>query len=218
MGGEAGIQWTSGLVGFVTGLISSGIIVVLYERSMRPYLGVLLDDSPCARGQLPNQPPHGFYHLKVRNEPPCWPLPGRRPAWSCKVALQILDPDGNLTLAESVIGRWTEHPEPLIRVIDRGNVWDLFDPARAVAARKIDVHNHDDQRFPAALKFEGSSDCYLFSNESYSHPTRQNPAWRLDQGTHHLRVTVYYEGGPCIANFWLQNTGTSLDDLRLIPW
>lgn len=203
------------IVAFFLGVVASAAVVLWYEYSTRPLLRVLLDDTPPAKGHAEGRSPHAFYHLKVRNEAAVWPLPGRKPAWSCKATIELLDQDGNLTLTEPIIGRWISQPEPLIPVIHEGQVLNIIDPARLIAAQKMDIHCHEDQRISIALKFDGRPDCHLFSNESYYYKW-QNPAWGLGPGDHHLRVTIYYERGREVASFRLRNKGLGRDDIEIL--
>lgn len=212
------LDWANLIGGFFMGLIASGIVAVLYEHATRPWLEIL-PDTGRAQGQHQNGQPHEFYHLKVRNMPPILGLlPSRKPAWSCKVSIELMSEDGICLLDEPIIGKWTSQPEPLLPVNDRGNIQYVIDPAGVIYARKIDIYSHDDQRFSVALKYENNSECYLFSNESYSYPPNwQNPGWRLGPGDHKLRITVYYERGHQTRNFILSNKGDSRDDLSIVP-
>jgi hypothetical protein len=205
------------IIGFIMGLITSGLIVIWYDKTTSPKLVVIVDSDGPAKGQKSGEAPHAFYHLKVRNEGARWPLYARRPAWSCKTTIEVVDDKGRSLLPEPIIARWTSQPEPLLPVVDRGNVLNVLDPARFMAARKIDVHCHEDQQFSVALKFQGNTDCHLFSNESYLHTNWQNPTWALSPGEHSLRITVYYESGRAIVYFQLRNPGTDLDQVALIP-
>jgi len=82
----------------------------------------------------------------------------------------------------------------------------------------MDVHGHSEEPIPVAMKFEGEPDCYIFSNESYCFPLRQNPSWRIPPGLYRLRVTVNYEYGRAEEDFKLSNEGPALDDVHLNPW
>jgi hypothetical protein len=109
-------------IGFMLGILASGIAALVYEYGTRPLLQVLLDDSPRAQGQKPGQAPHEFYHLKVRNVPPRWPLLGRRPAWACKATIEVFDHNGKRVIPDTIIARWPSQPEPLIPAVNAGQV------------------------------------------------------------------------------------------------
>lgn len=206
------------LIGFLLGIMASAIAAITLEYTVRPQLKTVKDDSGRAQGQTPDNPPHEFYHLKVRNLPAKWPLPGRRPAWSCKATLEVFDSDEHPLLASPILARWTSQPEPVFPISNSGQVVHIPDVAKMIAARKIDIHSHEDQQLSVIVKFEGSPDCHLFSNESYSFPRWQNPGWRLGIGTYRLRGTGYYERGRFQDDFELANLGSSRDDIRIKPW
>lgn len=206
------------VLGFILGIIASGIAAVVYEYASRPLLMTMLDDSGRARGQVPNNPPHEFYHLKVRNLPAKWPIPGRKPAWSCKAIIEVFNINGSLAIQDRITARWTTQPEPLLPTVMGNTYGNLIDPARMVAARKVDVHSHEDQQISLAIKFEGSPECHIFSNESYLFPRWQNPAWSLGVGTYRVRVTVYYERGRSQNDFEFRNLGPSCEDMYIGEW
>ena len=128
-----------------------------------------------------------------------------------------MDGLGDCLLPHTVQGRWTSQPEPLLPVSIAGQVVNAVDFGRLMVARKINVHAHEDQQVSIALKYEGSPDCHLFSNESYLFPRWQNPAWLLGPGPHRLRVTLYYERGHEVWHFRLLNCGTCRGDTKLEP-
>jgi hypothetical protein len=204
------------IYGFLLGIGASTAATVFYEYATRPLLEIRLDQAGRAQGQVPGQAPHEFYHLTIRNLPAWWPFPGRRPAWSCKASIEAFNPDGSPAVSDPVPGRWTSQPEPLLPVIRGDAPANLLDPARLMQARKVDIHNHEDQRLSVALKFEGEPACHLFSNESYRFPKWQNPEWCLGPGTYRLRVSVFYETGCAHADFELANLGLSCNDVRLV--
>ena len=68
-------------VGFILGILASSIAALVYEYASRPLLEAVADDSGRAQGQVHDEKPHEFYHLKVRNLPAKWPLSGRKPDW-----------------------------------------------------------------------------------------------------------------------------------------
>jgi hypothetical protein len=206
------------LWGFLLGILASAIAAVFYEYASRPLLDIVVDTSGRAQGQLGNNPPHEFYHAKVRNLPAKWPLSGRKPAWSTKATIEVFAADGSRAIPDTITARWASQPEPLLPVVYAGQPANLLDPARLVAARKVDVHGHEDQQLPVVVKFERQAECYIFSNESYQFSMWQNPAWRLVIGTYRLRVTVYYERGRSQEDFELRNSGPSRDDVQLRPW
>jgi len=127
-------------VGFILGILASSIAALVYEYATRPLIETVADDSGRAQGQGPDEKPYEFYHLKVRNLPAKWPLSGRKPAWSCKATIEVFNTDGGRAIKEPINARWTSQPEPLIPILQAGQLANLLDPAKIVTGRKVDVH------------------------------------------------------------------------------
>lgn len=205
------------LAGFVLGILASAIAAIVLDHASRPLLEVVEHDGARAQGQSPGNPPHEFFHVRVRNGPPRRPLSGRRPAWACHATLEVRTEDGNARLVDPIPARWISQPEPILTLGIGAGVAQIPDVARMLAGRRIDIHSHEDQVMSIAVKFEGVTECHLFTNESYVFPRWQNPAWSLTGGKHRLRVTVYYERGRAQRDFWLHNDGNRCDDVRIEP-
>jgi hypothetical protein len=207
-----------GLIGgFLLGIIASTIAWVISEHLARPVLDVVVDQGR-AQGQVGENPPHQFYHVRVTNIPSRWPVPGRRPAWACRAIIEVFRQDGSRAINEDIVARWTSQPEPLVPVVSQGQVGNVVDFARVMQGRTMDVHGHRDELIPVVIKYEGEADCYIFTNESYLYPPRmQNPAWRLPLGRYRIRVTVHYAREPAVREFELRNEGTSRDSVCLVP-
>ena len=153
-------------IGFFLGIIGSLAAALFYDRATRPKLTVLPDTSR-AQGQLPGQEPHEFYHVLVRQVPALWPFPGRRPAWDCKISLDVMNGSGTSILSGGpVIVRWASQPEPLLPTLLDSKPVNVIDFARLVLARKANVHSHEDQPISIALKHDGSPDCFLFPTKA----------------------------------------------------
>ena len=195
--------------------MASAIAAILLDHAGRPLLEVVEHNGARAQGQSAGNPPHEFFHVRVRNRPARRPLSGRRPAWACQATLEVLTEDGNARLLDPIPARWISQPEPILTLGIGGGTAQIPDVARMLAGRRIDIHNHEDQVMSVALKFEGVADCHLFTNESYVFSRWQNPAWSLPRGRHRLRVTVYYERGRAQRDFWLHNEGDRRDDVRI---
>jgi hypothetical protein len=202
---------------FILGFLASVIAALYYGYASRPCLKVM-PDTQSFTGQTPNQPPHEFYHLIVRNIPPRWPIPTRRPAWSCKVSLELFDLNGKHVISDPIIGRWPSQPEPLLPAVFGTQIANLIDPARLITAQKIDIHQHEDQRFAVALKYEGDTYCHIFLNESYLYPKWEKPEWKLDEGEYKLSVIIYYERGREVSSFRLVNIGNKRDGIKIKLW
>lgn len=205
------------VVAFLLGFVASAAVVVAYEYASRPSLEADVDPNGRARGSDPSMPPYEFHHLLVWNEPPRWPLPSRKPAWSTNARLEVFTPDGTSILQEPLYVRWTSQPQPLVPAVDVGRPVNLLDPAKLVTGRKVDVHSHENQQISLLIKFQGEDACHLFANESYLYRKWQNPAWKVPLGTFTVRLTVYYEHGPLQREFQLLNKGPALADVQVVP-
>jgi len=208
------VDWNL-IIGFLLGIIASGIAAIVYERATRPAIEIFLDDAPIALGQYPGLPPLAFYHVKVRNRPLSWQLASRKPAWSCKATIEIFNSNGARAFSDPVQARWPSQPEPLVPAVAGNQSISLVDFARLMNARKVDIHSHEDQTISLALKYDGQVDCYIFSNESYLHNAWSNPAWRLGPGEYRVLVTVFCELGRIRRTFTLKNLGTRRDSVQI---
>lgn len=213
-GGAMNAQLTTLSIGFLLGIIGSLAAAIFYDAATRPKLTILPDPNRAQGRASPVATPHEFYHVLIRQVRPLWPFPGRKPAWECKVSIETIDGNGSSVLGP-IAARWASQPEPLMPTIQNGSIVNVLDFARLVAARKCNVHSHEDQPVSVALKYEGSPDCHLFSNESYLYDRWQNPGWKLGPGDYMLRVVVEYERGREIRRFKLRNGGLSRDDVLL---
>jgi hypothetical protein len=202
-------------IGFIFGIISSFFAAILYDKITRPKLAAA-PDSSRAQGQADGQAPHEFYHLVVRNVPARF-LGGRRAAWDCKVTIEVVDLEGERLLPEIIWGRWASQPEPVVPVSTSNVGTGALDFGRLILGRKATIYSHENHSVSIAIKFEGSPDCYIFSNESYIHNRWENPAWKLGPGSHRLRVQFYYERPSKPVYYRLHNNGTSRNDLALTP-
>jgi hypothetical protein len=208
------IDWNLTL-GFFLGIVASGIASLLYERWTSPVIEITLDDRPLALRQFPNVPPCAFYHLRILNRPVKWQLSSRKPAWSSKATIEVFKLDGAYAIAEPIQARWPSQPEPLIPAISDNKSINLIDFARLMNARKVDIHSHEEQYISLAVKYDGQSECYIFSNESYFHDAWCNPEWRLGKGKYRVLVTVFYERGRTQRKFVLSNLGTARDSIEI---
>ena len=214
---NAAMELVLGLLGgFVLGIAASFIAWIVSENWARPLLKIEVDQNR-AQGQLANNPPHEFYHVRVTNLPARRPVPGRRPAWACQATLEVVADDGKFTVLGPIAARWTSLPEPILAVGLPGGIVQVPDVAKMLTARRIDVHNHEEQVLAVALKFEGDDDCFLFTNESYAFPRCSRPEWRLPRGRHRVRIALHYDRGREVTDFWLENNGPRRDDVRLRP-
>src|SRR6266851_6028445 len=118
------------LLGFVLGIVSSFVAGLLWDRATRPFLKISVDSSQRAQGQVPENPPHEFFHLTVANRPADSEWVGRRPAWACKATLEIVSQDGAISIIAPFPARWTSQLEPVLAVGVGSIVAQIPDVAR----------------------------------------------------------------------------------------
>ena len=205
------MEWAFLILGFVLGIVGT----IFYEYATDPLIEISLDERPLALGQHPNQPPHAFYHLRIRNLPSKLPASNRKPAWSSKAIIEVFDQNGKRVIPEPIQARWPSQPEPLMPAITGNQSVTLLDPARLMNARKVDIHSHEEEYIALAIKFDGQSQCYIFSNESYLYPAWSNPAWQLNSGTYRIQVTVFYSSGRAQRTFTLTNQRVARNSIEL---
>ena len=203
------------IVGFLLGIVASGIAAIVYERATSPLVEITLDDRPIALGQYPGLPPLAFYHVRIRNLPVRWPFASRKPAWSSKATIEVFNLNGTRTIAEAIHARWPSQPEPVTPTVAGDQSINLVDFARLMNARKVDIHSHEDEYIALAVKYEGQPECYIFSNESYLHGAWSNPAWRLNSGKYRVLITVFYERGHAQRAFSLANLRTARNSVEI---
>jgi len=208
------VDWNL-VIGFVLGIVTSGIASVLYEWATSPLVEISLDDRPLAMGQYPGLPPLAFYHLRIRNIPAKLSLSNRKPAWSSYATIEVFTLDGARLTAEPIYARWPSQPEPLSPALSGNQSVNLVDFARLMNARKVDIHVHNDEYISLTMKYEDQSECYIFSNESYLHRAWSNPAWRLEPGTYRIVVSVFYERGRAQREFTLSNRRVARNSVEI---
>jgi hypothetical protein len=208
------MDFWSTISGFALGLLSSSVVVLLYEYNTRPELYAVVDEKHTYGTHPHTYKDYEFYHIIVRNKPSGYLMPSRKPAWSCSANINVLDMD-NTILIKGVQSRWTSQPDPLLPAVVGNSVANLIDPARIVLARKVDVHYNGEQHMPVAIKYEGEDYFYIFTNESYFDPEWKKPEWRLGKGNYIIEVILFYENGPSVIKFNLVNKGAKRSDLKL---
>jgi hypothetical protein len=204
------------IAGFLLGIVASSIAWFVSELIVRPTLDIIAGPPPEPSS---GNPRWGFCHVIVQNKSWRWPWPGRRPAWSCRATIDVFRNTGDRAIDKEIQGRWISQPAPRIPVGVGNQLVELFNFALAMQGRTIDVHSHFNEPISIGLKYEGETDCYLFTNESYGFPPKsQNPDWRLGPGSYRVHVTVFYERGRVEKDFELRNEGPRLYDVHLLPW
>ncbi len=205
------------VIGVISGVVASFLIIYAYEQETKPFLEIVREDEPAHS----KREPACFYHLIVRQKKPAsfsFSWASRRPAWSCKATYEIYDSDRKSKIMEQVQCRWPNAPEPLIPWPDKnGNISFIPDFSRLYLGRKTDIFYNEDQALDLVLKREGEEECYIFTNECYlegGFGYRGNQ-YKLEKGSYQILARIYYEAGSANAWFRLDNLGTKKDSVRI---
>jgi hypothetical protein len=198
-------------LGLTTGLISSGLVVIVLGIIRAPDL--TLDIGENADGHYQ----HGdfrFVQVRVSNNGlRIWRWQLRRPATLCRAELTF----GDLRAAVgrfTIDARWSSLPEPVQQLPGGGAVLD----AGAIFTRPREIINPaDTAALNVAIKQQGIENCHAFNNRSYLFPNWSNPQWALELGTFWVRVRVVAAEVEAVAVFHLVNTGDQSTGLHLEP-
>jgi hypothetical protein len=106
--------------------------------------------------------------------------------------------------------------QPYRTQLDAGKLLQIPDTSLLSLGQSFDVHAISPEKISVALKYEGFSHCWIFSNESYTQEVPwENPEWQLGLGEYYLAVCLHYES-PFTEpqrTWWLRlrNGGTTFD-------
>lgn len=206
---------------FVLGAASSLCIVVLVEwlRKPRLCLAIAPDRDQAYPAGYPARKVR-FLEVSLRNEPLpyCLRWMSRNSASSCRATIEFLKEDSTDIFTRTMAARWSASPQPVPMQIRLGDtVAQILDVNRLNMASVIDVPPGESESMGVVGRFDDDSDCYGWSNESYSsEPPWRNPDWKLPIGRYLVRVTVRASGEKCAEPFRLVN-GTQIEDLHLEP-
>jgi hypothetical protein len=203
------LQFTNDFwLGLTTGLISSGLVVIILGVIRAPDLA--LDIANSADGHYQ----HGdfrFVLVRVLNKGlRIWRWQLRRPATFCRAELTFGDLHGAVGRF-TIDARWSSLPEP-VQQLPGGAVLD----AAAVFGRPREFINPDDEAtLNIAIKQQGVDNCFAFNNRSYLFPNWSNSDWALELGTFWVRVRVVAAEVEAVDVFHLVNTGSQSTGLHL---
>ena len=115
--------------------------------------------------------------------------------------------------------RWVSSPKPVpnqIVGLDGKVLFLIRDFTRSVADSRVDVYPGEEELLDVAVRFDGETDCYGWSNESYLYNWR-SPNWKLPRGRYLVKVVVTSSGQKCTDAFRLINDVENRTDFRLMP-
>lgn len=203
----------SNFVAFVLGALSSLCIVILVEWVRKPRLR--LEVAPSRDQEYPKGYPAStvrFLELTLRNEPlPRWlGWMSRSPASKCRASINFVDAEGVAVFTRSLEARWSASAQPVPLEFRLGDLTAaISDPNRYNLASEIDVPAGEAESMGVVGRFDGDSDCYGWTNESYFGETPwRNQNWRLPTGVYLVHVAVRASGEKCSNTFQLFNDGS----------
>jgi len=194
------------------------LFVLFAKWQEKPRLRVLLGKAPFSEGE-DDTTRWRFAHISVENARAPrivrW-LTYRQTAQRTRLDLSFSAEDGTVPKF-SFEGRWSANPEPYQERLIDGQVQKGFDPWLVHMGRFKDITSGDTpDEVAVAVKAEGETDCYGFTNESYYGHHWRVPEYRLPVGTYRITATaISGEVRSDSQEFLLHNDGPSLSDLWL---
>lgn len=207
------------ILGAIIGAIIAGFITIWFETLRKPELRLELLDPVDM--QFENQPANLMRAIRVKLTN--IPLPGwirwmyRNPALQCHGSIVFYHLDGQNVFGRSMVFRWAAAPEPNPMEIVIGNERGLvYDPVRITNLQKMDIYPGESADIDIAVRLDNDTECYGWSNESYSsEPLWRPPRWRLDSDRYLVKVVVLSSGEMISKLFRLINN-VERPDFRLI--
>lgn len=171
-----------------------GVLFALwYENIGRPSLKVTVTPTRTniKSGDLNTR----FLSLKVQNVPKRAPLVRRQTAIATYGKIVFMD-SGYATVARPLHVRWDGKAECIKYLAVNGQVVPMFDPSLVRQGRYIDIPPDEAATLAIAFRIAGEEEAFGWSNESYAHPHRKNPDFRLLPGDYIARVSIFSGDSP----------------------
>jgi hypothetical protein len=156
--------------------------------------------------------------VNVSNEHRWWTL--LAPAVACRAQISFYTPPtGHDTFGRrSMVGRWanTPQPQPIVVPAGGGQFLQVVDVDKYTRESRLDIYpGEPGEPLDIAVRFDGDTDCYGWTNDSHFAPRIRNPDWRLVTGVYLVKVTVTGSGTPHVGCFRIHNDGPTRDTFRL---
>lgn len=207
------------------GIVGGGIVAILttisVEALRRPKLHLRIAapieaDYPAGRPAK-----HGrALTIELVNDPlpPFARWMSRNAALQCRGAITFHNLDGQRFFANEMPVRFARSPQPLPIEVVIGDIRGaVLDPSRLTSDSRVDVYPGEMTPLDIAVKFDGETEAYGWSNLSYvSAPPWRHPDWKLPPGRFLVAVIVFSSGQKCEGLFRLLNEGGP-KDFRLEP-
>jgi hypothetical protein len=213
------MQLTELFVNFLINLVAgiAGILIVLWiERQRRPSLsmrvgepGRIVDGDPLKR------PPCTWPHIQVHNRNVpfwlAWVYHGE-PALSCRAWITFHDLDGHRVFDREMNVRWSETPEPKLRVI---NIEGVQAAQLEGVQDAVDIPPGEYNNVDVVFRAKGEDACYGWNSESYIH-NWHHPSWQLERGRYIAKIRVK-TGGREFSDAFLIVNDEPYENFRLEP-
>lgn len=117
-----------------------------------------------------------------------WMLRG--PASQCRATVTFHHLDGQNVFGRGMQARWAGTPEPVLPMMNQGQIVFVLDPHKVVADSRVDIFPEESETLDVAVRFDNDAACYGWNNETYTHPDWKNPNWTLPPGRYLVKVSV----------------------------
>jgi hypothetical protein len=214
----------SPLMEVVAGALISIWVTLLVEALQRPSLDLGLHGDGSA-GPLWAAGNHGHVLAVLVTNKPLSGLPSlffeRSAALETRATITFRDVATGAPVSASMQARWSNSPQAVHKVMEYvagagPTERVVFDPERLSVTQSIPPGDGQEGALGVVIRFDGETDCYGVSNQSYS--TRWRPeAWRLGPGSYLVSINVRASNARCEATFLLKNASPSPQQFRLEP-
>ena len=181
------------IVGFILGFLGAVILEWLKAPRLTMQLGDLIVHDNGAyktvRAAVENRSPDKMFR---------WFL-NRSPALRCTASIRVLDPDGT-QLIPPTAGRWTSSQQPP-HVLQN----NVMTPYAWRELQFLDIYPGPGEDIDIAVRHQGETECYPFTNEAYIHAGWRDPARTIPAGWWIVEVSVRYPQGEVLRRFRLRN-------------
>src|SRR5271165_519563 len=153
--------------------------------------------------------------VNVSNEHRWWTL--LAPSVACRAQISFHTPTGHDFFGRSMVGRWanTPQPQPIVVPAGGGQFLQVVDIDKYTRESRLDIYPGEREPLDIAVRFDGDTDCYGWTNESHFAPRMRNSKWLLPTGIYLVKVTVTVSGTPHVGCFRIHNDGPTPDTFRL---
>lgn len=202
----------------VLGAIIAIVFAIFVENLRRPKLKFSIAPSEDIQKPQPTGDPITFRSVRVTVTHIGllrwlrWMLRG--PASQCRAIVTFHHLDGQNVFGRGMRARWVGTPEPVLPMMNQGQIVFVLDPHKIVADSRVDIFPEESETLDVAVRFDNDTACYGWNNETYNHQDWKNPNWMLPPGRYLVKVSVTSLGQTRADTFRLIND-VARTDFRL---